>query len=505
MMGETINIMTLGGLALAIGILVDNGIVAIENINWHLEHGKDLEPAILDGAEQITVPAFVSTICICIVFVPMFFLTGVGRYLFVPMAEAVVFAMLASFLPVANAGADNGEVPAARARGGPARAAPGQPRIRSCGCRRGSTAASRALRDGYRRAARGRRRAAPAPSRWRSSPRCLASLGLLPWVGQDFFPSVDTGQFKLHLRAPTGTRIEETAILCDRVEATVRAGHSGQGTGQHHRQHRPAVFAASTSPTRTRRRSAPPTPTSSCRSARAIGRPPSCVRELRLRLAREYPGVLFSFMPADIVSQILNFGLPAPIDIQVVGRTLEANRQFAGALVRRLSQVPGIADLRVHQAFNQPQLHLDADRTRAAQAGFTQREVATNLLISLSGSGQTTPTFWLNPRDRRQLPGRHDDAAVPDGLASTGSARFRSPGASGARPQLLAGADARRPAGRAWRWSRTTTCSRSSTCSAPCRGATSAAWPGTSRRFSRTWRRTCRAARSSSCAGRSRP
>ena len=230
---------------------------------------------------------------------------------------------------------------------------------------------------------------------------CFVSLGLLPWVGQDFFPSVDSGQFKLHLRAPTGTRIEETAIICDRVEQSIRRLIPAARHGYGHRQHRPAVPRRSTSIY------VNSLPIGSADADILVSLKPGhrptadYIHDLRLTLGRDFPGVLFSFMPADIVTQILNFGLPAPIDIQVVGRNLDANREFASALLAKLAKVPGLVDLRVHQAFNQPQLQLDADRTRAAQVGLTQREVANNLLISLSGSGQTTPTFWLNPRDRR--------------------------------------------------------------------------------------------------------
>jgi multidrug efflux pump subunit AcrB len=394
LMGETINIMTLGGLALAIGILVDNGIVAIENINWHLEHGKGLEPAILDGAEQITVPAFVSTICICIVFVPMFFLTGVGRFLFVPLAEAVVLAMLASFLLSRTLVPTMAKymLQAHEEDRHAQRRVSRNPLVR---LQAQIDAGFTALRAAYRRALDG----AVAHRRLFASAflaLCLASLGLLPWVGQDFFPSVDSGQFKLHLRAPTGTRIEETAVLCDRVEQLIREVIPGRELA--------SVIDNIGLPYSTINlaytNSAPIGPADAdvlVSLAAGHGRTENYVHELRMRLARDFPGVLVSFIPADIVSQILSFGLPAPIDIQVVGRDVAGNRRFAGALLRRLSRVPGVADLRIHQAFNQPALHLEADRIRASQAGFTQRDVATNLLISLSGSSQTTPTFWLNP------------------------------------------------------------------------------------------------------------
>jgi multidrug efflux pump subunit AcrB len=390
-LGETINIMTLGGLALAVGILVDDATVAIENINWHLEQGKDLEPAILDGADQIAIPAFVSTVCICIVFVPMFFLTGVARYLFVPMAEAVVFAMLASYVlsrtlvPTMAKYLLKAHQP--HEHGAPAsffgrvqrsidggfvrlRAAYGAT-LERCLSRRGLfTAGFLAV--------------------------CGISFLLLPYVGQDFFPDVDSGQFKLHLRAPTGTRIEETARLADAVEDTIREVIPARQivsmldniglpySGLNLAYTNSAPIGAQDA---------------DILVALSADHPPTApyVHDLRRLLESRFPGVQFSFIAPDIVSQILSFGLPAPIDVQVVGRNFDANREFAAKLARQLKQVPGIVDLRVHQVANQPALQVNVDRTRAAQAGYTQRDVANNLLISLSGSGQTSPTFWLNP------------------------------------------------------------------------------------------------------------
>ena len=431
-LGETINIMTLGGLALAVGILVDNGIVAIENINWNLEQGKSLEGAILDGAEQITIPTFVSTICICIVFVPMFFLTGVGRYLFVPMAEAVVFAMLASYALSRTL----------------------VPTMAKYMLESHADRVSRGARGVFGRAQSwvdgqfGRLRS--AYRRWleRCVARkgafsaiflagCVASLGLLPWVGQDFFPSVDSGQFKLHLRAPTGTRIEETAMLCDLVEQELRSVIPAREIASVIDNIGLPYSGLNLAYTN----SAPIGPSDAdILVSLADGHRPTAeyVRSLRLDLVRRFPGVQFTFIPADIVSQILSFGLPAPIDVQVVGRDLDANRRFAAALRDKLAQVPGLVDLRVHQAFNQPQLHLTSDRTLAAETGFTQREVATNLLISLSGSGQTTPTFWLNPGTgvsysvSTQAPQYQVDS-----LQALGNIPIA--GASGARPQVLQG------------------------------------------------------------------
>jgi multidrug efflux pump subunit AcrB len=390
-LGETINIMTLGGLALAVGILVDDATVAIENINWHLEQGKPLVPAILDGADQIAVPAFVSTICICIVFVPMFFLSGVARYLFVPMAEAVVFAMLASYVlsrtlvptmakyllkphqPVHTEAVhgffsrmqhtiDNAFLSVRSAY---------RNTLERCLSRRGLFASAFLL-------------------------LCVVSFGLLPWVGQDFFPAVDSGQFKLHIRAPTGTRIEQTAVIADQVDQTLREIVPARELAGLIDNIGLPYSGLNLSYTN----SAPigPQDADILVSLAHDHRPTSeYIHDIRIALNDRFPGVQFSFIASDIVSQILSFGLPAPIDVQVVGRNIEANRRFASTLRSRLATVPGIVDLRVHQASNQPSLELDVDRTRAAQAGFTQRDIANNLLISLSGSGQTSPTFWLNP------------------------------------------------------------------------------------------------------------
>ena len=392
-LGETINIMTLGGLALAVGMLVDDATVAIENINWHLEHGKDLEPAILEGSDQIAIPAFVSTICICIVFVPMFFLTGVARYLFVPMAEAVVFAMLASYVlsrtlvpTMAKYLLHAHEVHGA---GAPSR----NPFVL---IQRAIDRGFVRMRDGYRglleRCVGSRRLFAAL-----FLGACVASLALVQWVGEDFFPAVDGGQFKLHLRASSGTRIEETAILADHVEDALReiipARELAGVIDNIGLPYSGLNLSYSTS--------APIGPgDADIMVSLGKGHRPTAeyIHDLRMSLPKRFPGVTFSFVPADIVTQILNFGLPAPIDIQVVGRDMLANRAFAGKLVTKLAQVPGIADLRVQQEFNQPRLHLEIDRTRAAQIGLTQRDVATNLLISLSGSSQTTPTWWLNPK-----------------------------------------------------------------------------------------------------------
>jgi multidrug efflux pump subunit AcrB len=394
-MGETINIMTLGGLALAVGILVDDATVEIENINRNIDQGKEIVQAILDGAQQIAVPAFVSTLSICIVFVPMFFLSGVARYLFVPLAEAVCFAMLASYLLsrtlvptmakyllVAQIEESHGEAPKSR-----------NPFVR---IQQKFEQGFEKLRDGYHRL---------LETCMRHDRifvicffgACLLSFVLLPMVGQDFFPTVDSGEFKLHLRAPTGTRIEETAAICERVDDDMRRliPKSELATIIDNIGLPYSGFNLSYS------NSAPigPGDADILVELTKKHRPTEeYVHDLRTRLSSDFPGVTFYFLPADMVSQILNFGLPAPIDIQIVGRNLVGDREFADKLINQLKFVPGTTDLRIQQAFDQPKLHFDIDRTKAQQIGYTQRDVANNLLISLSGSFQTAPSFWLDPK-----------------------------------------------------------------------------------------------------------
>ena len=386
-LGETINIMTLGGFALAVGILVDDATVEIENINRNIAMNKEILTAILDGASQIAVPAFVSTLAICIVFVPMFFLTGVARHLFIPLAEAVSFAMLASYLLSRTLvptmaryllrghehDVENLEAEAQRHF-----LARQQVRFEHVFER---------LRGSYKR--------------WLSAclqHRAWLALGvlgvaavsflLIPWIGQDFFPKVDSGQFSLHLRAPTGTRIEETARLCDQVENFIR-----QEIPPREVNNIIDNIGLPYSSVNLAYSSSAPIGTSEDHHPTA-----EYIRRLRLRLAGEFPGVTFYVLASDMVSQILNFGLPAPINIQVMGQNLTANRRFADGLMRKLKYIPGAVDLRIQEPFNLPRLQVDIDRTRTAQVGFTPRDVASDLLISLSGSFQTSPTFWLDPR-----------------------------------------------------------------------------------------------------------
>jgi len=395
-LGETINIMTLGGLALAVGILVDDATVTIENIHRYLAEGKDIEQAILDGAQQIAIPALVSTLSICIVFVPMFLLTGVARYLFVPLAEAVVFAMLASYLlsrtlvPTmakyflkAHAEGNSNETSVSR-----------NPLVRfQAWFERGFES----VRSAYRRLLEtfiDHRRIFVAGFLL----ACFLSFALLPWLGQDFFPSVDSGEFTLHLRAPTGTRIEETAALCDRVENEIRKQippHEFTGVIDNIGLPYSGINLSYSNSAPVGTQDADIMVSLSPKHHPTAG----YVHDLRLKLARAFPGVTFYFLPSDMVTQILNFGLPAPIDIQVVGNNLEANRQFADKLLARVKNVSGTTDLRIQQTFDQPKLHIDVDRTKAGAIGFTQREVATNLLVTLSGSSQTSPAFWLNPQN----------------------------------------------------------------------------------------------------------
>jgi CzcA family heavy metal efflux pump len=443
-LGETINIMTLGGLALAVGILVDDATVEIENINRNLAQGKEVEHAILDGAQQIAVPAFVSTLAICIVFVPMFFLTGVARFLFVPLAEAVVFAMLASYLLSRTL------VPTMAKyllRGHEAETlAASQSRNPLVALQIKFEVAFERFREGYHglleRCLHHKR-----AFLFIFLGTCLASVVfLVPWLGQDFFPAVDAGQFKLHMRAPTGTRIEETARLSDLVEQSIRE----QIPPKEIDSIIDTIGLPYSSINLSYSNSAPiGTGDVDILVSLSNGHRPTAqyVHDLRLRLPEEFPGVTFSFLPADIVSQILNFGLPAPIDIQIVGYGVQANRAFADKLLERVRRVPGTVDLRIQQPFDQPYLHVNVDRTKAQQVGYTQRDVANNLLVSLSGSFQTTPEFWVDPKTgvsysiATQTPQyRIDSLQDLENIPVTGP--------SGAQPQILASlASIRRGAG----------------------------------------------------------
>ena len=394
---ETINIMTLGGLALAVGILVDDATVEIENINRNLESGKEIEQAILDGAAQIATPALVSMLSICIVFVPMFLLSGVARYLFVPLAEAVVFAMVASYLlsrtvvPTMAKYLLHEHDDAAVARKGLRR----NPFVRF---QRGFESGFEKFRNGYLRLLN-LCLDFPAVFLVAFVLFAVGSVGLLvPWLGQDFFPSVDSGQFKIHVRARTGTRIEETAALCDRIDATIRKnipasevvtivdniGLPYSGLNLSYSTSAPIGPADADIQVQL---SADHHPTD------------HYVERLRTVLAHDYPGTTFYVLPVDIVTQILNFGLSAPIDIQIVGPNLYGNRALAEKMLDEVRYIPGAADARIQQPFNYPNMTVNVDRTRAQTIGLTQRDVAQSLLVALSGSFQTSPSFYLDPRN----------------------------------------------------------------------------------------------------------
>src|SRR5712692_7650136 len=388
-LGQTINIMTLGGLALAVGMLVDDATVEIENTNRNLALGKPTIQAILDGAQQIAVPALVSTLCICIVFLPMFFLGGVTRYLFVPLAEAVVFAMLASYLLSRTLvptlvmfllNAKRGDRDGSR-----------NPLVRF---QRAFERGFERLRDGYHvlLTAIVRSRVLFVPAFLLT---CAAAFLLVPWLGQDFFPNTDNGQFILHLRDKSGTRIEETAKLCDLVEGTIRREipeHEVDNILDNVGLPYSAInFMHSTSGLIGAGDADILVSLKEDHHATA-----DYIERLREGLPREYPGTTFYFVPSDIVTQVLNFGLPAPIDIQVEGSDVDGNREVAARMLHEIEGVPGIADARIQQAFDYPDFDVTVDRTKAAQGGYTQRDVANSMLNSLSGSFHITPMFFLN-------------------------------------------------------------------------------------------------------------
>jgi multidrug efflux pump subunit AcrB len=429
LMGETLNLMTLGGLALSVGILVDQAIVTIENIERHLHEGKRLEEAIVVGAEEIGVPAFVSTLCICIVFVPMFFLSGVARYLFVPMAEAVVFAMVASYI-LSRTFVPTMVMLLMRGAHGPDT---GRPSLLA------------RLFRAFDRQFEHMRRAYGLTLSVLLTRRgsftlgfmtfCVLSCGLYPLLGQDFFPSVDAGQIRLHMRAPTGTRIEETARLADEVEAEIRR-----------------LIPAEELETILDNLGVPNSGINlSYSNAGTIGtldgeilmslrhghRPTDeHVERLRRELPRCFPGVEFFFQPADIVTQILNFGLPAAIDVQFSGAALRENMRLAGELVKAIRIIPGAVDAHIHQRMDGPAVAMQMDRSRLQQLGLTAANVAQNVLISLSGSSQTAPAFWLNPAN-----GVVYNIAVqtPQYQVDSIDALLNTPigGTAGAAPQLL--------------------------------------------------------------------
>jgi multidrug efflux pump subunit AcrB len=399
-LGQSINIMTLGGLALAVGILVDDATVAIENISHHLDAGTEKREAILLASAQIAVPTLVSTLSICIVFIPMFLLSGVARYLFVPLGEAVVFAMLASYffsrtlIPTLAMYLLRSPAPHSDDAG-----KPHGPFMRF---QHGFERRFEKFRDFYR----GRLEwglARPRALAIGFLGVCLGTAMLVPFLGQDFFPTSDTGEIRLHLRAKTGTRIEETARITDNVETRIRSlipkaelggildniGLPVSGINLTYDSASP-IGNADADVLVTLNPNHKPTQ--------------QYVQKLRTALNTGFAGVTFAFLPADIISQILNFGLPSPIDIQIVGGDVNGNRVAAMQLMERLRQVQGLVDLRIQQPDDAPAINVDVDRSKAIKAGFQQRQISQNLLIALSGSSQTSPNFWLNPKNGVSYP-----------------------------------------------------------------------------------------------------
>jgi multidrug efflux pump subunit AcrB len=442
--GETLNIMTLGGLALAVGILVDDATVTIENINWHLEQGKDVETAIMDGARQIVTPAFVSLLCICIVFVPMFFLTGVARFLFVPMAEAVMFAMVCSFLlsrtlvPTMSKYLLKPHAAHTDLHGNNAALPPSRnPLVRF---QRAFEARFESFRESYR----GLLALALAHRKvfvLGFMAVVLASFALAPFLGRNFFPSVDGGQILMHARVPVGTRVEDTAARFADIEHAIAQ-----------------VIPAEEITTLVDNIGLPPSSINlTYNSTGVIGaqdgdiqialrrehRPTAeYVRELREVLPQRFPDTTFSFPPADIVSQILNFGAPAPIDLQVRGNNLQGNFEYASKLLKAMRRIPGVADARIQQSLKNPVFDVNVDRTRAQELGITTRDVTNSLVVNLAGSSQVAPTFWLNPANGvsypivMQVPQYNlDSMAALANLPINGAAA----GAAGGAPQVLGG------------------------------------------------------------------
>ncbi|WP_116807704.1 efflux RND transporter permease subunit [Steroidobacter cummioxidans] len=397
--GQTLNIMTLGGLALAVGILVDDATVTIENINWHLEHGKDVHTSILDGAAQIVTPAFVSLLCICIVFVPMFFLEGVARFLFVPMALAVIYAMVCSFILSRTLVPTMAMYLLKPHSHEDATAPSSNPLVRF---QRGFSEKFERFRGSYKEllvlALSHRRGFVTAFMLF-----VVASFALVPFLGRNFFPAVDAGRIMIHFRAQPGTRVEDTVAISARIQDAIR---------QVIPPHELALVVDNVG-----------MPFSSINmtynNTGTIGtadgdiqvtleedHKPTAdyVRKLREELPRRFPGTTFSFTPADIVSQILNFGTPSPIDLQIRGNNFAANFAYAEALLADIKRIPGIADARIQQARGLPTFNVDVDRTRAQFAGLTERDVTNSMVVNLAGSVQVAPTFWLNPKTNIQYP-----------------------------------------------------------------------------------------------------
>jgi multidrug efflux pump subunit AcrB len=389
--GETLNLMTLGGLALAVGILVDDATVTIENINWHLEQGKEVEASILDGANQIVTPALVSLLCICIVFIPMFFLEGVSRFLFVPMAEAVIFAMVCSFILSRTL------VPTMANFLLQKHAAHGVARSTNVLARfqRGFEARFENFRSGYKNvlASAITRRGLFLPV---FAVAVLLSFLLVPFIGSNFFPSVDSGQVLMHVRVPVGTRVEETAVRFAAIDKAIRRVIP---SGEIETMVDNIGLPSSSINLTYNNTGVMGSQDGDFQISLKEGHGPTAdyVRTLRASLPRDFPDTTFSFPPADIVSQILNFGAPAPIDIQVRGRDIAGNFAYAQMLLKKVRAIPGVADPRIQQSASAPTFNVDVNRTQAQQLGLTTKDVTNSLVVNLAGSSQVAPTFWLNP------------------------------------------------------------------------------------------------------------
>jgi multidrug efflux pump subunit AcrB len=431
--GQTINVMTLGGLALAVGILVDDATVTIENINWHLEHGKPIEKAILDGARQIVAPATVSLLCICIVFVPMFGLGGVAGYLFRPMASAVVFALLSSYVLSRTLVSTMARFLLAGQTAHHGHQAPTRNPFTLF--QRGFERRFEATRAFYVRLLE---TALNARTKFIALFLVLvfASFGLAPFLGQNFFPPVESAQLKLHVRAPTGTRIDETAALCDRVEESIRealppgavktivdnVGLPISGINLAYGNSGTVDYADADLLITLKPDSAPAAE--------------EYVKTLRETLPHQFPGAVFAFLPADIVSQILNFGLPSPIDVQVAGPDSAKNLKYADELLRKIAEVAGVTDPRIQQSASYPQFDVNVDRLLAAQLGLNEFDVAKSLQDTLSGSFATAPTFWINPKNGVAYP---IIAQTPQYWLDSVSALENTPASEKDASQLLAG------------------------------------------------------------------
>jgi multidrug efflux pump subunit AcrB len=433
-LGQTLNIMTLGGLALAVGILVDDATVTIENINWHLEKRKPVAQAILDGAQQIVMPAFVSLLCICIAFVPMFFLPGVSGFLFAPMAEAVVFALIGSFIlartlvpTLANyLLVQHGDVQdhdVARSHDTSTGHHPKNPLAR---LQHGFEQRFEKIRNayhGYLVLALVHRKVFAAGF----LAFALLSLLLVPFLGRNFFPAVDAGEISLHVRAPVGTRIEETAALFDHIENRIRQVVPPDELGSIVDNIGLPVSVTGT----TYLNSGTIGPEDGdilVTLNEGHAATPGYVKNLRTALPQSFPGSTFSFLPADIVSQVLNFGSPAPIDVQVAGPDKARDEAYAAELRRRIAAIPGAADVRLQQSSHYPSFAVNVDRTRAGQVGITERDVTNSMVVNLAGSVQVAPTYWLNPKNGVSYPiviqtpqYRMDSLSDLKNLAVTGS------------------------------------------------------------------------------------